>query len=101
MDFELFMIFVFIITIVSIVMGTIGGAVKRHIKLKERALELQHGAAANAAPAEVIAQFRKMEERLRVLERIATDKAGYGEQDQLSAEIEALRLSAPEAETAR
>ncbi len=85
MDFDLLLILPFIIIVVAIVMGTLGGIAKRHIRYKERELE-----ARTAKPTENLSQIgdvmRAMEERLRVLERIATDH-----NDDLARQIEDLR----------
>ena len=78
-----------LIPIVAIVGGIGGGVAKRWIKLKERQLE-----ASNAMTAEKAAQYaahtERLEQRVRVLERIATDK-GVGVAD----EIERLRDQRP------
>ena len=74
-----------LIPITAIVMGIFGGIAKRYFRLKERQLE-----AANQMTAEKAAQYaahtERLEQRVRVLERIVTDK-GIGVAD----EIEKLR----------
>ena len=75
MDADLILIFAFVLTILLIVLtfGTIAG--QRSRAHKERKLELQ--ARAEEAKAEQLrysnGDYSKMEERVRVLERIATD----------------------------
>lgn len=86
---DLFLVFPFIIVVTAIVMGTIGKIAKHAMDLKHREKELRHGAAAPAP--QVTARLDEMEQRLRVLERIATeDRQGTA----LAAEIEALRSDA-------
>lgn len=93
MDFEMLMALVFVIIVVSIVMGTVGGIVKRQTRLKERQMELEAGQRGpDTAP--LLEKINTMEQRIRNLERIATDAS-----PSLSAQIEALRLSDERAET--
>lgn len=74
------------IAIIGIVMGTISGIAKRAIQLKERRLELEAGnRGADTGP--LLEKISLMEDRIRNLERIATD-----ERPSLAAQIEALRL---------
>ncbi|GAA0285521.1 hypothetical protein GCM10009127_29060 [Alteraurantiacibacter aestuarii] len=84
MDINMILAFIFVIILVSIVMTTLGGVIKRHIRYKEREMELR-----NAPPQSGIsaAKAEQLEERIRVLERIATD----GNAD-LARQIEDLRL---------
>lgn len=83
--------FVFVLSIIAIVVGipVIGGLVleyhKRKLKLRERELEILGSQTAEKA-AQYAAHTERLEERVRVLERIVTDK-GLG----LSEEIERLR----------
>lgn len=64
----------------------IGGVfIRPWLRLKERQLELQSREAAEKA-AQYAAQTERLEQRVRVLERIATDKGAH-----LAAEIEDLR----------
>jgi hypothetical protein len=62
-----------LIPITAIVMGIGSGIAKRWIKMKEREMQ-----AANAMTAEKAAQYaahsERLEQRVRVLERIVTDK---------------------------
>ena len=88
MDADLVLIFSFILIITAMAF-TIGLQItKREHAHKERKLELQARAEeAKAAQAQQInADYRKFEERLRVLERIATDG-----NHALAAQIEELR----------
>ena len=88
MDQDLILIFGFILTILMIVMPMAYLFQKRAAEHEERKLELK----ARKAEAEAAlnsrgtADYRKFEERLRVLERIATD----GNHD-LALQIEQLR----------
>lgn len=88
MDQDLILIFGFILTILMIVMPMAYLFQKRAAEHEERKLELE----ARKAEAEAAlnsrgtADYRKFEERLRVLERIATD----GNHD-LALQIEQLR----------
>jgi hypothetical protein len=63
---------------VPVLLIALAEVAKRHIAFKERRLEL--------AAAEATAQVRQLEERMRVLERIATDKGA-----DVAAQIESLR----------
>jgi ABC-type phosphate transport system auxiliary subunit len=78
-----------LIPITAIVMGIGSGIAKRWIKMKEREMQV-----ANAMTAEKAAQYaahtERLEQRVRVLERIVTDK-GIGVAD----EIERLRDDRP------
>lgn len=67
----------------------IGEVFKRYMKFKERKLALSAEGSAEKA-AQYVAQVERLEERMRVLERIATDK-GTG----LAREIEDLRDRSP------
>lgn len=86
MFLEDLMTFVFVIVLVSIVMGTIGGVAKRALRSRDKRIELEAG---HSGPAnkELLEKLASMEERLRNLERIATD-----DRPSLAAQIEALRL---------
>ena len=79
-------VFFFLIVVGLPVIGGIGADMfKRWLKLKEK--QLQHAAslAADKAVAQA-AHIERLEQRMRVLERIATDKGNA-----LAAEIEDLR----------
>lgn len=60
---------------------------KRWLDLKERQMELAASTAGEQA-AQYAAKIERLEQRVQVLERIATDRGG-----QLSMEIEKLRLA--------
>ena len=81
-QFILTLIFFFVA--LPITLGIASDLIRRWMKLKEK--QIDQGAAAGAA---VIAaqstQIARLEQRVRVLERIATDKGG-----ELAAEIESL-----------
>ena len=81
--FALIPILALMIPIVAIVSKTFGS---RWLALKERQLELT-AAATGEATAQYVAKIDRLEARVQVLERIATDKGTA-----LSAEIESLRL---------
>ena len=99
MDPELILIFSFVLTIIIIATMTAHLIHRRVVRHEERKLELeaqieqakaQQAAAGNA-------DYRKFEERLRVLERIATDG-----NHMLASQIEELRsLDAIEDRTSR
>jgi hypothetical protein len=78
-----------LIPITAIVMGIGGGIAKRWIRMKERQMQ-----AASAMTAERAAQYaahtERLEQRVRVLERIVTDKG-----IDLADEIERLRDDRP------
>lgn len=94
MDPELFFILLFVVIVVSIVANTIKEVAKRGIALKERQIELKQAAPKAAMSSEVSARLDQMEQRLRVLERIATDRTALPGAD-LAREIEALRHADP------
>ena len=78
-----------LIPITAILAGVFGGIIKRWIRLKER--ELQHTSAMTAEKAaQYAAHTERLEQRVRVLERIITDK-GIGVAEQ----IEQLRDDRP------
>lgn len=70
------------------IVAILGGVASKWIKMKERQIAAQTELGAEKA-AQYAAQMERMEQRLRVLERIATDRG----QD-LAQEIDSLR-SAP------
>ena len=67
------------------ILGILAGAYKRNLDFKERKLELEVRAATARASTPVERNDR-LEERVRVLERIATDRS-----PELASQIEALR----------
>ncbi|MFC3099958.1 hypothetical protein [Altererythrobacter lauratis] len=96
MDAGIAFLFCFIIVITAIVMGTVKEVTKRAIALKEKQIEAQKAVSAPALASDVAARLDKMEQRLRVLERIATD-GGTDTGAALAREIDALRAQQEEA----
>lgn len=82
MDIELFVIFGFVIIAASMLLSFAKNAHRRANEHEERKLELL----ARAQEGQGSAEFRKLEERVRVLERIATDG-----NNALASQIESLR----------
>jgi len=86
---------VFILCIIALVVGlpvtlaSIGEVTKRHIKFKERKLELMADKTAEKA-AQYASHVERLEQRMRVLERIATDEGV-----DLAAQIDSLREPTP------
>ena len=85
MDPELLAIFGFVLIILMIVFPFAAIMHKRNVAHEERKLELQ-ARAQEAKSNGGSAEFRKLEERVRVLERIATEN-----KDDLTLQIEQLR----------
>ena len=77
--------FFVIVVAVPVVGGIFGDIAKRWIRLKERQLDHAASLAADKAAVQA-AHIERLEQRMRVLERIATDKGAH-----LAAEIEDLR----------
>lgn len=75
-----------------IIFGFLADVYKRRLAFKERKLELTSRENADKA-AHFAAQAQRLEQRVRVLERIATDKAGNAAAD-LADQIEDLRGTA-------
>ncbi|WP_235903958.1 hypothetical protein NPJ82_06600 [Sphingomonas sp. NY01] len=69
--------------------GVAGDMFKRHLRFKERQLEIMGSQTAEKA-AQYAAQTERLEQRVRVLERIVTDRGM-----DLSDEIERLRDERP------
>jgi hypothetical protein len=65
--------FFLIVVGIPVLFGVLGDVAKRWIKLKERQLELTSSQTAERA-AQYAAQTERLEQRVRVLERIVTDK---------------------------
>lgn len=85
MDSNLILIFGFILIITALTI-TLGGAIhKRDLQFKQRKLELEANKGSGMAP-EAAQKIEKLEKRVRVLERLATDRG----QD-LALQIEELR----------
>lgn len=94
MDFELLMIFGFVIVAASIVFSFVTKVHQRGIAHEERKLELKARIAEAEAGGTPHAPDTKLEERVRVLERLATDRTG-STRDSLADEIESLRAESP------
>ena len=77
--------FFVIVVGIPVVGGIIGDAFKRWVGLREKQLELAATQAADKAAAQA-AHIERLEQRMRVLERIATDRGAH-----IAAEIEDLR----------
>ncbi len=77
--------FFFIVVGIPVIVGVGGDIYKRKLKLRERELELQSTMTAEKA-AQYAAHTERLEQRVRVLERIITDKGV-----DLAAQIEDLR----------
>ena len=77
--------FFFIVVGLPVILGIGADMYKRHLKFKERQLETLSNETAEKA-AQYAAQTERLEQRVRVLERIVTDRGA-----ELSDEIEKLR----------
>ena len=77
--------FFFIIVGIPVIVGVGGDIYKRKLKFREKELELQSRATAEKA-AQYAAHTERLEQRVRVLERIITDKGA-----DLATAIEDLR----------
>lgn len=73
------------------VLGVLADVYKRRLAFKERKLELAAKDSAEQA-AHFAAQAQRLEQRVRVLERIATDREGQGAAE-LAGQIEDLRAA--------
>ncbi len=85
MEREMIFVMVFIIALTAIVLGVGSNIYKRHLEYKEKQMTLLADKTAEKA-AQYVAQIGRMEQRMRVLERIATDRGA-----ELAMEIEDLR----------
>lgn len=85
MDFGDFMGLGLVVVGLISVIGILGDAYKRRLGFKERELELRSTQSGDKA-AQAAAQTERLEARVRVLERIATDKSA-----EVAFEIEGLR----------
>lgn len=81
--------FFFILVGLPVMVGVAGDMFKRHLRFKERQLEIMGSQTAEKA-AQYAAQTERLEQRVRVLERIVTDRGM-----DLSQEIERLRDERP------
>ena len=77
--------FFFIVVGIPVILGVGGDVYKRKLKLREKQLELQSTMTAEKA-AQYASHTERLEQRVRVLERIITDKG-----TDLATEIEDLR----------
>ncbi len=77
--------FFFIVVGIPVIFGVLGDIYKRRMKFLEKQLELQSTMTAEKA-AQYAAHTERLEQRVRVLERIITDKG-----TDLATEIEDLR----------
>jgi hypothetical protein len=77
--------FFFIVVGVPVIASYIGDYLKQRMALQEKQLELAASQAADKAASQA-AQVERLEQRMRVLERIATDRGS-----DLAAQIEDLR----------
>ncbi len=75
------LIFFMIVVGIPVIAGVLGDVYKRHLKFKERQLELLGAQTAEKA-AQYAAHAERLEQRVRVLERIVTDK-GIGVADEI------------------
>lgn len=91
MDADLLLIAIMVITVVAIVGGSVNGIVSKVLDYK-KSQDLRQWAPGEAPASDLADRTEMIEDRLRVLERIATDRGQL-----LSDEIEALRGSAAEA----
>ena len=88
MDATMIVFFIIVVGI-PVLVGVGGDVVKRWIKLKERQMELTSSQTAEKA-AQYAAHTERLEQRVRVLERIVTDRG-----IDLADEIERLRDDRP------
>ena len=89
MDDELMLLaLIFMVVIVPVVLGVGSDIYKRRLAYREKELELMADRSAQKA-AEYAAKVERLESRMQVLERIATDRG-----QQLAMEIEDLRIGA-------
>ena len=79
------LLFFMIVVGIPVIAGVLSDVYKRHLKFRERQLELMSSEAAEKA-ARYAAQTERLEQRVRVLERILTDKS-----HDVADEIERLR----------
>ena len=90
--FVFIMILAFFVVVIPVVLGVGSDMLKRWLAHKERAMELMADQTAEKA-AQYAAHVERLEQRMRVLERIATDRGA-----DLALEIEDLRDAAPKME---
>lgn len=80
-------LFFVVVVGIPVIAGVGSDVFKRWARLKERQMELAASTAGEQA-AQYAAKIERLEQRVQVLERIATDRGG-----ELSIEIEKLRLA--------
>lgn len=85
-------ILAFFVVVIPVVLGVGSNMLNRWLAHKERAMELMAADTAEKA-AQYAAQVQRLEQRMRVLERIATDRG-----NDLALEIEDLRGGVSEGE---
>jgi hypothetical protein len=90
--FKFLLTLMFFVVVIPVVLGIGSSMFNRWLRHKERALELMADRTAEKA-AQYAAHVEKLEQRMRVLERIATDRGA-----DLAMQIEDLRDSAQEGE---
>lgn len=85
MDEKVILILAFFVIVIPVVLGVANDMLKRWLRHKERAMELMASQTAEKA-AQYASHVERLEQRMRVLERIATDRGA-----DLAAQIEDLR----------
>ena len=88
MDWDLLIIMIFVVVLVSIVGGVLSGIVERVISYKKSQLGKGENVSSDDTR-RLIEITEQLQDRVRVLERIATDRNDAN--DLLAAEIESLR----------
>ena len=86
------MVLAIFVVVIPVVLGVGSDMLKRWLAHKEKAMELMAATTAEKA-AQYAAQVQRLEQRMRVLERIATDRG-----NDLALEIEDLRDPVSEGE---
>jgi hypothetical protein len=81
---EFVLTLIFFVVAVPVVLGVVSDMFRRWLKVREKEIDRAGGAAADRIAAQQ-AQIERLEQRVRVLERIATDQGAA-----LAAEIENL-----------
>lgn len=92
MDEKVILILAFFVIVIPVVLGVANDMLKRWLKHKEQAMELMASQTAEKG-AQYASHVDRLEQRMRVLERIATDRGAN-----LAAEIEDLRDPASQLE---
>ena len=90
---DLLPVFIFVVALVAVVLGVGNEMLQRWLTHKEKAMELMATKTAEQA-AQYASKAQQLEARVRVLERIATDRGA-----DLALEIEDLRDRAPAEES--